>query len=44
MGAKQGSDLHLYMFEMLGKTIETKDAQEGLKAFMEKRQPVWTGE
>lgn len=44
MSAKQGSDLHLYMFEMLGKTIETKDAQEGLKAFMEKRQPVWTGE
>lgn len=44
MQSKQGGELHNYMFEMLGKTLETKDAQEGLKAFMEKRQPVWTGE
>lgn len=44
MQSKQGSELHNYMFEMLGKTLETKDAQEGLKAFMEKRSPVWTGE
>lgn len=44
MQGKEGNNLHSYLFEMLGKTLETKDAQEGLKAFMEKRNPVWTGE
>jgi len=35
---------HQYLYDMLMKTIQTKDGQEGLKAFREKRQPVWTGE
>lgn len=35
---------HTYLFEMLQKTIMTKDGQEGLRAFREKRQPDWTGE
>ena len=41
----QSSDnKHKYLVEMLKKTIATKDGQEGLKAFKEKRKPVWTGE
>lgn len=44
MQAKHGNELHTYLFAMLAQTLETKDAQEGLKAFMEKRSPVWTGE
>jgi enoyl-CoA hydratase/carnithine racemase len=35
---------HKYLFDMLMKTIATKDGQEGLKAFREKRQPQWRGE
>lgn len=35
---------HKYLSGMLMKTIGTKDGQEGLKAFREKRKPVWTGE
>ena len=35
---------HKYLYNMLMKTISTKDGQEGLKAFREKRKPVWTGE
>ena len=35
---------HKYLYEMLMKTIATKDGQEGLKAFREKRKPSWTGE
>ncbi|MEO1258447.1 MAG: enoyl-CoA hydratase-related protein [Bacteroidota bacterium] len=35
---------HKYLFGMLMKTIGTKDGQEGLKAFREKRKPEWTGE
>jgi len=29
---------------MFLKTISSQDGQEGLKAFREKRKPVWTGE
>ena len=32
------------MMEMLMKTVSSKDGQEGLRAFREKRKPVWTGE
>lgn len=35
---------HKYLYDMLNKTISTKDGQEGLKAFREKRKPNWTGE
>ena len=34
---------HQYLMEMLQKTIMSADAQEGIKAFKEKRTPVWTG-
>jgi len=35
---------HKYLMQMLQKTVSSKDGQEGLLAFREKRQPVWTGE
>lgn len=35
---------HKYLMEMLQKTIGSKDGQEGLTAFREKRKPVWIGE
>lgn len=35
---------HKYLFDMLQKTISSKDGIEGLKAFREKRKAVWTGE
>jgi enoyl-CoA hydratase/carnithine racemase len=34
---------HKYLFDMLQKTIASNDGREGLKAFREKRRPVWTG-
>lgn len=38
------ADQHAYLLEMLKQTLMTKDGQEGLKAFREKRKPVWVGE
>lgn len=35
---------HDYLMQMLQKTIASKDGQEGMMAFKEKRTPVWTGE
>lgn len=35
---------HAYLMEMLVKTFSTKDGQEGMMAFRQKRPPVWTGE
>ena len=35
---------HQYLMEMLKKTIRSKDAQEGIQAFKEKRKPNWKGE
>ncbi len=35
---------HKYLFDMLQKTIKTKDGQEGLRAFREKRKANWVGE
>jgi len=35
---------HTYLRNMLLKTVQTKDAQEGIQAFKEKRSPKWLGE
>lgn len=35
---------HQYLMDMLVKTFSTKDGQEGMMAFRQKRQPVWVGE
>lgn len=35
---------HTYLSAMLIKTLQSKDGQEGLMAFREKRKPEWTGE
>lgn len=35
---------HRYLQTMLAQTLATADAREGLAAFREKREPVWTGE
>lgn len=41
---RPSADEHKYLFEMLQQTIMTKDGQEGLQAFREKRKPKWVGE
>lgn len=38
------AETHKYLMEMLQKTLASKDGQEGLSAFREKRAPMWTGE
>ena len=35
---------HTYLREMLIKTVQTKDAQEGMMAFRQKRPAIWQGE
>lgn len=40
----QQASKHQYLMQMLQKTVSSKDGQEGLMAFREKRKPVWTGE
>ena len=35
---------HQYLQNMLMETLQTKDAQEGIAAFREKREPKWTGQ
>lgn len=41
---RPSSTEHEYLYNMLMKTISTKDGQEGLQAFREKRKPNWIGE
>ncbi|MGK0387718.1 MAG: enoyl-CoA hydratase/carnithine racemase [Maribacter sp.] len=41
---QDSSSDHKYLYDMLMKTVATKDAQEGIMAFKEKRKPIWTGE
>ena len=41
---QSGASEHKYLMDMLTKTISTKDGQEGIMAFRQKRQPVWVGE
>ncbi len=38
------NEKHTYLLKMLGETIGSQDAKEGIKAFMEKREPNWIGE
>ena len=38
-----GNERHAYLREQLMQCIQTQDASEGLQAFMQKRDPVWTG-
>ncbi|MFK7933643.1 MAG: enoyl-CoA hydratase-related protein [Saprospiraceae bacterium] len=41
---RPSQDEQEYLLEMLGKVIGSKDGQEGLRAFREKRKPNWKGE
>lgn len=41
---EKAKEQHQYLIGMLMKTVQTKDAQEGIMAFKEKRGPKWTGE
>lgn len=34
---------HSYLKQMLGECIQTEDAAEGMRAFIEKRKPIWKG-
>lgn len=43
MRAIADTEKQAFLKKMLTATIMTKDAQEGLKAFAEKRKPEWTG-
>ncbi len=44
MKAQPEEKQHQYLLGMLQEILSTKDAAEGLQAFMQKREPVWTGE
>lgn len=44
LNTKAKEDQHMYLKGMLMQTIQTKDAQEGILAFKEKRKAVWSGE
>jgi len=37
-------EAHAYLRSQLSLVLKTADSQEGIKAFMEKRKPQWTGE
>jgi len=39
----KNNEEHHYLMSLFLKTIGSKDGQEGLKAFREKRKPVWAG-
>lgn len=37
------AEAHTYLKQMLSLAIQTEDGAEGMRAFIEKRKPVWTG-
>ena len=41
---RPSTEEHRYLMNMLQKTLMTKDGQEGLRAFREKRPAQWKGE
>jgi len=41
---KPNADEHSYLLQMFQQTILSKDGQEGIQAFREKRKPNWQGE
>ncbi len=41
--SKSGTEAHSFLKQMLMEVVKTEDAKEGIAAFTEKRNPVWTG-
>ena len=36
-------DAYAYTRDVMAKNLQAQDAQEGIGAFLEKRQPIWSG-
>ena len=42
--SRTAAEAHAYLSDMLLQTLQTQDAIEGIKAFQQKRPPIWTGQ